>query len=73
MEESDDIHTHRHYAFELKQGVGKYGNGKSYNIPQTHIKRQATLQDCLPSLVGDGDKWIEIVHGEEKNIFYWPY
>ncbi len=47
MEESDDI---------LKQGVEKYGNGKSYSIPQKHIKRQETLQDCLLSLVADGDK-----------------
>ncbi len=34
-------------------------------------KRQANLHDCLPSLPGDGDKWIEIVYGEEKNILYW--
>ncbi len=39
--------------------------------PETHIKRQATRQDCLPSLLGNGDKWIDIVYGEEKNLLYW--
>jgi hypothetical protein len=29
-----------------------------------------TQHGCLPSLRGDGDKRIEIVFGEEKNIFY---
>ncbi len=29
-------------------------------------KRQATPNSCLPSLLGDGDKWIEIAYGEEK-------
>jgi hypothetical protein len=37
---------------------------------ETHIKREATLHDCLPKLLGGGDKWIEIVYGEEK-ILYW--
>ncbi len=32
-------------------------------IQETHIKRQATLHDCLPSLLSDGDKLIEIVYG----------
>jgi hypothetical protein len=27
--------------------------------PETHTKRQATQQGCLPSLLGDGDKGIE--------------
>jgi hypothetical protein len=31
----------------------------------------ATQQDCLPSFLGDGDKRIEIVYDEEKNILYW--
>ncbi len=30
------------------------------------IKRQMTWHDCLPSLLGDGEKWSEIVYGEEK-------
>jgi hypothetical protein len=34
-----------------------------------HIKRQATLHDCLPSLLVDGDKLSEIVFGEEKKKF----
>jgi hypothetical protein len=33
---------------------------------ETHFKRQATLHDCLPSLLGDGDKGIKIVYDEEK-------
>jgi hypothetical protein len=37
----------------------------------THYKRQATHHGCLPSLLGGGDKGIEIVYGEEKNILYW--
>jgi hypothetical protein len=36
------------------------------NCPETRNKRQANLHDCLPSLLGDGDKCIEIVYGEEK-------
>jgi hypothetical protein len=41
-------------------------------IPRdTHNKRQATQHGCLPSLLGDGDKGIEIVYGKEKNILYW--
>ncbi len=33
---------------------------------ETHTKRQATQHGCLPSLLGDGDKGIKIVYGEEK-------
>jgi len=33
--------------------------------PETHIKSQATRHDCLPSLLGDGDKLSEKVFGEE--------
>jgi hypothetical protein len=38
-------------------------------VPETHTKRQATQHDCLPSLP-DGDKGIEKVYGEEKQILY---
>ncbi len=38
-------------------------------IPETHTKRQVSQHDCLPSLLGNVDKWIEIVYSEEKNIF----
>jgi hypothetical protein len=34
-------------------------------VPET-TKRQATQHGCLPSLLGDGDKGIEIVNGEKK-------
>jgi hypothetical protein len=37
--------------------------------PETHTKRQATQHDCLPSLLGDGDRGIEEVYGEDKQIF----
>jgi hypothetical protein len=39
--------------------------------PETHTKRQATQHGCLPSLLGDGNKRIETVYGEEKNTSYW--
>ncbi len=38
----------------------------------TYTKRQATQHDCLPSLLGDGNKGIEIVYNEEKNILTGP-
>ncbi len=34
---------------------------KCQSDPETHTKRQATQQGCLPSLLGDGDKGIERV------------
>jgi hypothetical protein len=34
--------------------------------PETHIMRQATQHDCLPSLLGDGCQWSEIVHRRNK-------
>jgi hypothetical protein len=37
--------------------------------PETHTKRQASLHGCLHSLLGDRDKGIEIVYGEEKIYF----
>jgi hypothetical protein len=36
--------------------------------PETHTNRQATQHGCLSSLLGDRDKVIEIVNGEETNI-----
>jgi hypothetical protein len=40
-------------------------------LPETHTKRQATQHGCLPSLLGDGYKGIEILYDEEKKILYW--
>ncbi len=37
--------------------------------PETHTKRQATQQGCLPILLGDGDEGTVTVYGEEKNYF----
>ncbi len=39
--------------------------------PEAHTKSQATQNVCLPSLLGDGNREIEIVYSEEKNILYW--
>jgi hypothetical protein len=50
-------------AFPLLKFMGKL-------LPETHIKRQATRQDCLPSLLGYGDKLIEIVQWKKINILY---
>ncbi len=38
---------------------------------ETHVKRQATRHDCLPSLLVDGYERSEIVYDEKKNMFYW--
>jgi hypothetical protein len=47
------------------------GGGGGWKDPETHTNRQATMHDdCLPSLLGDGDKLIEMVYGEEKNVLY---
>ncbi len=32
---------------------------------ETQTKRQATQHECLPNLLGDGDKGNEIVYGED--------
>ncbi len=41
-------------------------------IPETPNKRQATQHGCMPNLLGDGDKGIEIVDGEDKIFCSWP-
>jgi hypothetical protein len=44
-------------------------NRRKLLLPQeTHTKRKATQQGCLPSFLGAGDKEIEIV-SVRKNIF----
>ncbi len=43
----------------------------SYSPSETHTKRQATRHGCLSILLGDGNKWIEIVYGGDKNIVNW--
>jgi hypothetical protein len=47
---------------------GKYLCENSH--PETHTKRQATQHDCLPCLLGNGDKWIEILCTVTKKILY---
>jgi hypothetical protein len=39
-------------------------------IPQ-NVKKSQNYCTLLPSLLGNGEKEIEIVYGEEKNILYW--
>jgi hypothetical protein len=39
-------------------------------LPEKHIKRQATRHDCLPSLPGDEDKWIEKVYSDGKKNYF---
>ncbi len=34
--------------------------------PETHTMRQTTQHSCLPGILGNGDKGIEIVYGEEE-------
>ncbi len=41
-------------------------NSKHHSLLKTHTKRRATQHDCLPRLLDDEDKLIEIVYGEEK-------
>jgi hypothetical protein len=40
-----------------------------YTVTRDTLKRQETQHGCLPSLLGDGDKIIEKVYGEEKKCF----
>ncbi len=39
----------------------------------TDTKRQATQHGCMPSWLGDGDKGVDKVYGEEKSILYMAY
>ncbi len=39
---------------------------KSFQFAEKHTKRQVTQHGWLSSLLGNGDKWIEIVYGEEE-------
>ncbi len=38
--------------------------------PETHFNRQATRHDCLPSLMGNGNKIIEIVYGDDGDEYF---
>jgi hypothetical protein len=56
---------------ESKTVGNKYSSTLCYS--QRHIQRQAAQNDWLPKLfklMGDGNKLIEIVYGEEANILY---
>jgi hypothetical protein len=58
---------------QLTYATEPYGRQRPLHLrklpkPEKHTKRQATQHGCLPSFLDDGDKWIEIVYAEEKNI-----
>jgi hypothetical protein len=52
------------YEADAPKSVQEGGWG--WSRPKTHIKRQVKRLDCLPSLLGDGDKLIEIVTARKK-------
>jgi hypothetical protein len=55
--------------YSARQGVPKVGGLRyEYAGPERRTERQATQHGCLPRLLGDGDKGIEKVYGEEKII-----
>ncbi len=56
-----------------KWGEGK-GGGSAFFIQTGDTDSEAALHGCLPRLLGDRDKEIKIVSGEEKNYFVmgWP-
>jgi hypothetical protein len=47
-----------------------YARFFGYWKPEIHANRQVTQHGCLPNLLGEGDKGIYIVYGEEKYILY---
>ncbi len=49
----------------------QYWAGSNLSQLETNIKRQATRQDCLPSLLGDGHKWNEVCGEDSLYILYW--
>jgi hypothetical protein len=57
---------------DLERYIRRYSEKKyEWGMQRPHTKRQANQHGCLPRLLGDGDKGIEIVYGEEKNVLYW--
>ncbi len=64
------------------QRVGRDQSGQSFKGtvtpdyidrigPEANTKRQVTQHGCMPCLLGDRDKGIEIVYCEGKTILYW--
>jgi hypothetical protein len=58
--------TYKTYMWKRSEPV--YLNTGLQFCPEIQTKRQDTQHDCLPRLLDVGDKGIEIVYGEEKNI-----
>ncbi len=56
--------TYKTYMCKRSEPV--YLNTGLQFCAEIRTKRQDTLHDCLPRLLGDGDKGIEIAYGEEK-------
>ncbi len=59
----------------MKSNIYRIPKQGNWVPPETHTKRQVTHHDCMPSLLGDGDKGMEIVCPLEqprknKNLLY---
>ncbi len=54
------------YSLQDILPLTNYFSGEGKLESETHTQRQAIQHGCLPSLLGDGDKGIEIVYGGEK-------
>ncbi len=67
------IHKSVCFASQLvcycSQCVTQSNNSVGHYWPETQTKRNATQHDCLPSLLGDGEKRIKIIYGEKKKHF----
>jgi hypothetical protein len=62
-----DYYLPRHFWWNrLFYELGQLGSDENSSCPRT--KRQATQHGCLPSLLGNGDRAIEIVYGRRKKI-----
>ncbi len=59
-------------VLRLRTSTGRYRylQYSEKACPKTHTKRQATRHGYLPSLLGDGDKGIEIVYGYGKEKIF---
>ncbi len=69
----DDKSIFYSFSFQRSQVPGLHSPCSCFlwtpctGVPETHIKRRATQHDCLLSLLGNGDKGIEIVYGGPRH------
>jgi hypothetical protein len=71
VEEEVLAYNRQVYTSGCSSNCYRYGSDAAKTKQETHSKRQATQHGCLPSLLGDGDKGIELEYGEEINRLYW--